>query len=606
MWRDKVLTFCLILCLGVSYMGRLFSVSAAVSQSDQEYLDGLTAEEWITGAELANMISTGGNIEVGSDTIDLSKLSHENSAWLTSSGGHRFASRNQELYIQRELENAELEGRSVNMDDFPLTMQDISDAIGFKPLMSYGYVVPSDDAPSQYADFLEQLGTASLFLTGLNCYAPGYGDLYSYQYNFNVGEHSYISNERIPVNTGVQGVNIQRGAFDLYSRNVTTLLPYYTPQSGYDLWESPDSEGYSEGDYLNSTTTSRRIALLIPSDPTLDSNCVYSNGILQYIHFGTEYDGPDNIRFANDITTPIDDNTSLYFKDDISFTYYDGSFTTTQNMYIGSRWYSLNPGNDYITAGLYSYGGPRESWVYTAFDSNVDPNPTFDDVTKILNYLPGYFRNVDVYIGVDWDNCTPLTGGSRPKVSVKPPQELSYITTPSTGTINLNEFMLFLRQYNNQVNYNITINIIPGGVYTPPPTDQDPDPTEAPKVTEPPVAKPTPGDIAIYPPYNPPPNEFPLWGDGDDMPNSDEDSRLFSLSVGRFYGITPAPTRNGTETVTLNGSAYEDVAEEDSATSVATGLVELGSALFGPVMEIVWYCVGITIVVALIVKILHN
>ena len=60
MWRSKVLTFCLILCLGVSTMGRLFTVSASVWSNNPEY--------WYTVAKLVNLTNMGYTIHVPADT----------------------------------------------------------------------------------------------------------------------------------------------------------------------------------------------------------------------------------------------------------------------------------------------------------------------------------------------------------------------------------------------------------------------------------------------------------------------------------------------------------------------------------------------------------
>ena len=296
-----------------------------------------------------------------------------------------------------------------------------------------------------------------------------------------------------------------------------------------------------------------------------------------------------------------------------------------------NHWYGNNNYPNYYTPselagyGLYSppivFGQPTTNRGFSAISVTMGQN--YGDSIQYndyINYLTGYFRAVKLYAGTSWDDCEELTlsSSSTPDgFTVTRPTGTPAIRTLNDGEfLNLGPCLLYMSTVLHGDPVDLTPGCFPQEAYIQPedPTSSpyptgEPTGTPVPTVTNPPANitpdPDTPIEYVIYPPYNPPQNEFPVWGDNDEMPTG-----LFSQYVGSMYGLTPAPSENLRTSIasvgTVDANGYTDNAEDDSATATATSIVEAGTAFLGPISEYIWYIVGLGVLVTLIIKIMHS
>ena len=363
-----------------------YTDESQLTEEELAYLDTLTEQDYIDATKLMNILATSGTISIGSDSIDLSHPTEENMAWLSSGGGHRFGSTwdnfiswIQENFIKGELQAANLENRRPRLNNVPLTTQDISNSVGTRGLYGYVWSSANTDDDDIRTAMLEATNYASLGILSAQCYMPYETGAYSYGYN--LANTSLICQYAYAQLTGDESI-IKRGALDFYSYGSDGLPKYYLnteAEYGIHLWDEYNSQGYSKASLLDRVcTTQNKIALLIPSDPTLDPNCYYDYNILSRINFGTAYHGEDNIRWANDISHPIE-ASSIDLEADVEVIIPlsgGDSYSYVVHTHPGSNFYRNNNTNNPLIPSIDSYGGPESFSVYTQFNYGTDPNPT--------------------------------------------------------------------------------------------------------------------------------------------------------------------------------------------------------------------------------------
>lgn len=336
------------------------------------------------------------------------------------------------------------------------------------------------------------------------------------------------------------------------------------------------------------------LAILIPTFEEWDNPTGYSH------NFNISN---DEIRYAWQTNMSIEESGIPSDTQQIVYTWNGGSNQNTVQVApyaLGS--YSYGSGNSDV---CYSQSTTAGISGFTVTLGSYNEPLTYDE---FINGLSGYLRHVDIYVGSSWDTATKLEYGT-PGFGITKPSGVVGVQLPIGDNPSIDLFPFIVTVINKIDNSNTSVvinkNDIPDDSYKP-----DPSGTPVPTQEIPPIdvtPEPGGGDIAIYPPYNPPQNEFPIWGDDEEMPEG-----LFSQYVGSMYGLTPAPTPQvrGASTelasYSVNGTDYVDNAQDDSATSIATDIVRAGNALLGPITDYIWYVVGFGVIVSLIVKILHN
>ena len=584
MWRSKVLTFCLILCLGVSSMGRLFSVSASVWSNNPEY--------WYTVAKLVNLTNMGYTIHVPADTTlnDLVEFFNDSRFSLALPQNHKRA-------IDSAVQTADING---------YTVQDVYIPYGpgsFYSALYHDFTYSpyqSSSIPGPYYDSIYRINTISNL---------GIVDSPQiFENGFRAGDpFDYLGYSIVNTATGTDSDGNSRGTLDFFTIDNSTQSGYYKEPMYRDMVFG----AYYTGEY-NGVEYYRResnifvtspIAILVPTEEEWLSPTYYSHS----------FEVGNEVRYVGDL--------------DLFFNQYSTIDSVKQYLH---HWYGQTDYDNYYTPSSFAsydlYGnslafeGPQTSRGFSAITITIGSYGG-DSITyaDFISYLSGFLRGVTIYAGDSWENRVEIplytSNVGEDTIKVTRPQATPVIRTLANDEfLNLGPCYLYLSDLMHGDPFDLTPGCWPQECYiqpvdptsTPYPTGE-PTGTPAPVVTNPPAnitPEPTPPiEIVVYPPNIPGNIEVPIWGDNDnDMPDG-----LFSTYVGSWYGLTPAPSENvRTVQASVNGSQYTDVAEVDSATDVATGVVEAGTAFLGPISQYIWYIVAFGVVVTLIVKFLHG
>lgn len=580
MWRSKVLTFCLILCMGVSSLGRLFSVSASVYTNEPNW--------WYTLAKIVNLTNMGYTVHIPADTtynqvINFFSDSRFDYALPVS---HKNA-------IDSACQSADLAGNVVQNIYIPYSPSNLFFAV----TRDFTYnPYEAEDVPSPYYDALNRIANYSNL---------GFADNPQiFENGFKGGDpFNYIGYSIVNTSTASDSDGNTRGTLDFFTIDSSSDSGYlYEP-----LYPNMVFGEYTTGTYnsilyykkQSNIFVTNPIAILVPREEDWSPANSYSHSF----SVGSE------VRYLSDVELSS-----------VNYSRIDCVYQYLNHWYGNTNYPAYYTPSELASYGLYSppivFGQPT---TYRGFSSiSVSMGQNHGDsiqYSDFINYLSGFLRAVTIYAGSSWSDCEelPLSSSSSPDgFTVTRPTGTPAIRTLNDGEfLNLGPCLLYLSDDLHGDPVDLTPGCFPNEAYIQPedPTSSpyptgEPTGTPVPTVTNPPAnITPDPDlpiEYVIYPPYNPPQNEFPLWGDNDEMPTG-----LFSQYVGSMYGLTPAPSEL-LRTSSVDANGYVDSAEVDSATDVATGIVEAGTAFLGPISEYIWYIVGLGVLVTLIIKIMHS
>lgn len=572
MWRSKVLTFCLILCLGVSTMGRLFNVSA---DEQDVTIGGYTQEDYEFGLTLANLFAMGYALEIPADYItvipggapnnpgntpvlDWAGYRNTQSAKFMDSWNSFLSSVRQREALKKIFEIHGLtQDPNVTAVHIPIGVSDYWNTTG----KNYSYTAaPGGDGPNYISAADINLSSTPYFDDTYDWYVTGssLGDTYVI-----VNQYSFRDTD-----------GHDHGMFYYLSNpNVIPATPSQVYASNYNSNLKPNGLYIRGGNSYSSMEMYPAIDILLPpADSTF-----YSSGYtwLQLSVYGSGLSGNS---FGGSLRNGENQSNQIYSPDIYVAREYNGNtYTDTCSMVrLGSA--NQFTGPHYMIYDV-AYGHSQFMSLSIPYNGG--------GLEGLISEACGMFagNGLNIYVGNSWSDAETIAsyGSSVTPVEtngVKPYNLPGNANHDSTW--NLTELLNWLQEQllNHPNGLKLDANDLPDPVITP---ENEPDPVPLEEVVPSVVKEASPENQPDPDGETPDPDaNLPL-----SLPHATDGNKLWSL---RLHS---------------SGEALDDEGT-DSPVQVAINLFQMADAATGGIFVYVLSIIGVLLVTGVIIRLLHG